>query len=671
MKSKLTPLFAKFAADDIKDHFSADSNAYIGIGRSLSFGSSAANVEEISFTTNKINELYRNMVAMKKIAAADMQVVVARRDWEANVVYDAYEDDVDLYTFEDFVDLGTANANVDTTLTGTVSVSSFGQPLVTGSNTEFTKYIFVGDQIRVNSETKTVLQINNNTSLIVNSNFTYANTGANPVLVGNGTIVVANSANFIGNVFAGNVIIIQDVAREVVAVRSNEVISLNSNLSISVSNTTVLRKDNTYPLYANNFYVRNDRDQVFKCLFNNNAANSTIQPTVDIDGQLPENPSILTADGYRWKYLYTIAPGLKQKFFTTAWMPIANDNAVVASTAEGRIDIINVLWGGSGHLGGGNSNTARILSITNTDGANANLSCRVSNGVITGVTILNGGNNYTIGTVTVIDTDKLGFSTFGGTVNAFGTIIDANTSNVQTNVFTGNVFTNDIITINNESRNVVTVTNGTQITVNSAFTYMANDQIMSIERSNALFDIEFSPPNGHGFFPARELGARSLMISLELEENENSTLPVSDATNTFDFNQISIVDDPLIANGASYANNTNYRVSTRVLVSDPGISNFINDETVFVGSSLGTAKMVANVAHWSPADNFLYINNITGPFLTSDLIRGQNSGTVATVLEIANSEIRLYSGEVLYIENRQNIIRDEDQIEQIKIVLTF
>jgi hypothetical protein len=81
--------------------------------------------------------------------------------------------------------------------------------------------------------------------------------------------------------------------------------------------------------------------------------------------------------------------------------------------------------------------------------------------------------------------------------------------------------------------------------------------------------------------------------------------------------------------------------------------------------------MVANVAHWSPADNFLYINNITGPFLTSDLIRGQNSGTVATALEIANSEIRLYSGEVLYIENRQNIIRDEDQIEQIKIVLTF
>ena len=669
MKSKLTPLFAKFTADDIKDHFSADSNAYIGIGRSLSFGSSAANVEEISFTTNKINELYRNMVAMKKIAAADMQVVIARRDWAADVVYDAYEDDVDLYQFEDFVDIGTANSNANTIISGTVNIAASN--IVTGNGTVFEQFVFAGDQIVVNSAIVRVLSVPSNTTIVVNSVFANTNTDGTLTLLNNNRIIVANSANFIGNVSLGNVIVIGEEAREVVAVRSNEVISVNANLTYSNSNTTVYRRDNTYPLYANNFYVRNSRDQVFKCLFNNNRANSTTEPTVDIDGQLPENPSILTSDGYRWKYLYTIAPGLKQKFFTTAWMPVANDNAVVASTAEGRIDIINVLWGGSGHLGGGNSNTARILSVTNTDGANANLSCRVSNGVITGVTILNGGNNYTTGIVTVADTDKLGLTTLGGTVNAFGTTITANTSNPQTNVFTGNVFTNDIVTINNESRNVVTVTNATSITVNSAFTYMANTQVMTIQRSDASFDIEFSPSDGHGFFPARELGARSLMVTVEFDGDENSTLPVSDATNSFDFNQISIVDDPIIANGAFYANGTNYRISTRVLVSDPGISNFIDDETVFVGSSLGTATMVANVAHWSPSDNYLYINNITGPFSASDLIRGQNSGTIATVLEIANSEIKLYSGDVLYVENRQNIVRDEDQIEQLKIVLTF
>ena len=667
MKSKLTPFFAKFTADDIKSHFSSDANVYLGIGRSLEFGSSSSNLSEILFTTNKINELYRNLVAMKKIQAADMQVVVARRDWAANIVYDAYEDDVDLYSFEDFVALGTVNANSNTIITGTVNIAASN--LVSGVGTTFEQFIFAGDKIVVNAETKTVISVPSNTTIVVNSNFANTNTGGTLTLLGNGQLIVANSANFIGNVAPGNTILIGEDTKEVIALRSNKVISVNSNLTYSNANTLIYRKDNTYPQYANNFYVRNTRDQVFKCLLNNERANSTIEPTVDIDGQLPENPFILTSDGYKWKYLYTIAPGLKQQFFTNSWMPVANDSAVIAATAEGRIDIVNVLWGGSGHLGGGNSNTSRILSVTNTDGANANLLCQVSNGVITGVTILNGGNNYTTGVITVTDIEKLGNTTLQGTVNVSGTVVSGNVSN--TTYFLGNVFVNDLITVNNQTRNVVSVISNTQLSVNSAFTYSTNSAIATIQRSNAAFDIEFSPPGGHGFFPARELGARSLMISTELDGDQNSTLPVSDNLNIFDFNQISIIDDPVIANGAFLANGNNYRIATRVLLSDPGISNYINDETVFVGSSLSSATFVANVSHWSASDNYLYINNITGTFSPSQLIRGATSGTVATVLEIANSQIKLYSGEVLYIEHRQNVVRDEDQIEQVKIVLTF
>ena len=667
MKSKLTPLFSKFTADDIKDHFSSDANVYLGIGRSLQFGSSSSNIGEISFTTNKINDLYRNLVGVKKIAAADMQVVIARRDWAADVVYDAYEDDVDLYSFEDFFNIGTANSNANTIISGTVNIAASN--IVTGNGTVFEQFVFAGDEIVVNSAIARVLSVPSNTTIVVNSAFANTNTDGTLALLRNNRVIVANSANFIGNVALGNVIVIGEEAREVVAIRSNKVISVNANLTYSNSNTSIYRRDNTYPLYANNFYVRNTRDQVFKCLFNNQDANSSIEPMVDIDGQLPENPFIETSDGYKWKYLYTIAPGLKQQFFTNSWMPVANDNAVVAATAEGRIDIVNVLWGGSGHLGGGSSNTARILSVTNTDGANANLSCRVSNGVITGVTILNGGNSYTSGTVTVSDTEKLGNTTLQGTVNVSGTSISGNLSN--TTYFVGNVFVNDLITVNNETRNVVSIISNTSLTVNTAFTYSSSDGIATIQRSNAVFDIEFSPQGGHGLYPARELGARSLMISSELDGDLNSTLPVSDNLNTFDFNQISVIQNPLIANGSFIANGNNYRVTTRLLVSDPGISNFINDETVYVGSSLSGASFVANVSHWSASDNYLYINNLTGSLSPSQLLRGISSGTVSTVLEISNSEIKLYSGEVLYVEHRQNVVRDEDQIEQVKIILTF
>lgn len=669
MKSKITPLFAKFIADDVKDHFSLDANVFVGVGRSLAFGASAANVEEVTFTTNKINELYNNMVGMKKISAADMQVVLARRDWASGIVYDAYEDDVELYNFDKFTNIGTGNSNADTILTGAANINSTN--VVVGNGTSFTTFVFPGDELVIDSQTKTVSHVTNNQYLVVTSAFGTTATDRPITLKSNTKKIVGNSATFSSSVATGNTIVVGIDEREVVAVLSNKVIAVNSDLTYSNSNVSIIRKDNTYPLFANNFYVRNSRDQVFKCLFNNSGTNSTIEPTIDIDGQLPENAFITTGDGYKWKYMYTIPPGLKQKFFTDTWMPVANDFAVVEASRDGRIDIINVLWGGSGYLGGGNSNTSAILFVTNTDGSNANLVARVTNGSIQSVTILNGGNNYTRGIVTVVDTSRLGNTTLVGTVNVSGTVVSGNLSN--TTYFLGNVFTNDLITISGQTRNVVTVTNSTHLTVNSSLN-TASDQIATIQRSDAIFDIEFSPPGGHGHFPAEELGARALMITMELDGEEtagNPTIPVSDALNTFDFNQISIVQNPLIANLAYTANLNNYRISDKLFVSDPGTTNFIDDETVFIGSSLAAATMVANVAHWDAEDNYLYINNITGTYTASQLIRGANSGAITSILEISGSQIKKYSGDVLYISNRKNVTRSQNQIEQIKIVLTF
>ena len=455
------------------------------------------------------------------------------------------------------------------------------------------------------------------------------------------------------------------------AIRSNKVLILNSNSKLTVSNSTIRRTDNTYPYRANNFYVRNTRDQVFKCLFNANTANSTIEPTIDIDGQLPENPFISTADGYKWKYMYTIPPGLKQKFFNRDWMPVVSDGSVTAAATDGRLDIVNVLWGGSGYINGGNSNTSGIVSVTRTDGVGANLVARIANGNITSVTVLTGGNNYTTGTITITDPNRLPDIVLGGTVNISGTVVVANTSNTSNQTFTGNVFVNDIITVNGESRNVVTVTNATHLTVNTGFTYATNTQVALIARSNAQFDLQFSPYGGHGSNPLEELGCHTLMMCVEIEDTENETIPMSDSTNTFDFNQIGILVNPNIANGAYIANGTNYRTSTRLTVSNPSSVNFSDDETVYIGSSLETATAIANVAHWSAGDNYLYINNITGAFEALQTIKGSTSGASVPILQIANSDIELFSGDLIYTENKQNMIRKNNQIDQIKVILSF
>ena len=666
-KSLLTETFSNLLATDVKSLLSSSSNTFLAIGRSTNFGSDEINVENAIYTTVYRNQLYKNFVALKKISPSDIQKVIPRVDWTSGNLYDAYDDMIEIYNYQDFKNLGTANANANTTLTGTVNIAA-GNTVV-GTGTSFTSYIFAGDQISVNSAVKTVLYVANNNYLVVNSNFANTNTGGSITLIGNSNIIVANTAHFVGNVQAGNVIVIGEEAKEVVALRSDKVIAVNTSLTYSNSNVTISRQDNTFALFANTFYVRNTRDQVFKCLYNNGQANSTIEPTIDIDGQLPENAFILTSDGYKWKYMYTIPPGLKQKFFTKNWMPVTSDAAVTAAAVDGRIDIINVLWGGSGYLTGGNSNSAPILSITNTDGAGANLVAKVTNGVITSVAILSGGNSYTSGTVTTTDPTQLGNTTLTGTINVAGTVIAGNLSN--TTYFVGNVFVNDILTINGESRNVVSVINNTSLTINTAFNYAVTDGIGLIQRSPAQFDISYAPQGGHGSSPEKELGARDLMISVELSSDENSTLPVSDVINNYHFNQITVVSEPLIANSAWNANNDNYRVSTRLTVSDTGITNFIDDETVYIGSTLSSATMVANVVHWDTDNNYLYINNITGPIGGSQILKSVDSGVVTPILEISSSEIKLYSGDVLYIENRKNVVRDKDQIEQVKIVLTF
>jgi len=666
MKSLLTPLFSNFLINDIKDHFINDANTFIFVGRSLDFGSNSANIPDIIWTTNERNQVYRNMVGAKKIQLADVQPVVSRVDWAVNTKYDSYEDNIELSSYIDYFNIGTANANANTVLAGSANIA--GSNVLVGNGTSFLTFVFPGDLISVNSSIKSVVSVTNNDHLIVNSAFANVNTGASITKIANARIVIANSASFIGNVETGNVIVIGEDTREVIAILSNKVISLNANLTYSNSNVTISRKDNTFPFTANTFYVRNTRDQVFKCLFNNSYANSTIEPTIDIDGQLPENAFIQTADGYKWKYLYTIPPGLKQKFFTNKWMPVVSDPAVTAAATDGRIDIVNVLWGGSGYVQGGNSNTAAILSVTGTDGAGANLYAKVVNGSIESVTILNGGNNYTRGTVVVNDLDRLGTLQLAGTVNVSGAVVTGNASNLT--YFVGNVKTNDIITVDGESRNVVTVVNSTYLTVNTAFSNM-NSQIAVVTRSNAVFDIQIGPHGGHGSDPVTELRAHSLMITVELNDTENDTIPISDSTNTFDFNQVGILQDPLVANGAFFANDTNYRLSTRLLIADPGITNFRDDETVYLGSEIEVATAVANVAHWSPGDNYLYINNITGTFTAQQIIKGVTSGASVPILEIANSDIRTFSGDVIYAENRTNVVRKDNQIDQIKIVLSF
>lgn len=162
--------------------------------------------------------------------------------------------------------------------------------------------------------------------------------------------------------------------------------------------------------YDNKFYVRNTKDQVFKCLFNNSNANSTIMPEIDIGGQLPENPYVEMGDGYRWKYMYKIPSGLKERFFTSDYMPVVVEQNITNSAYNGRIDIIKIVTAGAGFNANVNNNFYNILTVKG-DGTGANIRANVltsaaNGGNIVGYTVISGGNNYTRATISIVDNNK-------------------------------------------------------------------------------------------------------------------------------------------------------------------------------------------------------------------------------------------------------------------------
>jgi hypothetical protein len=68
--------------------------------------------------------------------------------------------------------------------------------------------------------------------------------------------------------------------------------------------------------YDSQFYVLTDDNHVYKCLFNNRGAASTVKPTGT------STSTISTADGYRWKFMYDVSNADVLKFVTPAYIPV-------------------------------------------------------------------------------------------------------------------------------------------------------------------------------------------------------------------------------------------------------------------------------------------------------------------------------------------------------------
>ena len=153
---------------------------------------------------------------------------------------------------------------------------------------------------------------------------------------------------------------------------------------ITGTTTTQSSYSGATSLYDATFYVMSSAYNVYKCLDNNSNAASTTEPT-------GTSTSVLTtADGYKWKYMYTLSATQQSNFLSTDFMAVSTNATVSAAAVDGAVRIVKIKSTGSG----GTTGTFTGIAIRG-DGSSGTVSVTVSGGVITAVTVTNVGSGYT------------------------------------------------------------------------------------------------------------------------------------------------------------------------------------------------------------------------------------------------------------------------------------
>lgn len=384
-------------------------------------------------------------------------------------------------------------------------------------------------------------------------------------------------------------------------------------------------------LYDSDFYVVNSQYQVYKCIYNGtspsdpNGKPSTIEPTGT------STSIITTADGYRWKYLYTIPVASVLKFFSNDYMPVFINDAVKTNAVAGEIDTVAIQSAGAGY----NNGTYDNVPI-NGDGVGGRVSIVVDGGRIISATVTSGGTNYTFG--------KLNIDTITGIGTGTGAIVDV----------------------------VIPPPNG-----------HGYDPVIELGGYRVMINAKLSYDEGAGDFPIdndyRRIGLVTNPKKFGTEELV-SELTVS-ATKSIIFSptfQGNYVPDEIITQ-TRVVGGTNVTARGRVISWNPitkvlkyyqnstdgifpeivGTLNEFDGSNAINGATSGAAGQ--------PDINFPLIPNSSSRTINNteyDLGMKFNNG-------YAKPEIKSNSGQVVYIDNRRSISRANDQVEDIKIVIEF
>jgi hypothetical protein len=378
---------------------------------------------------------------------------------------------------------------------------------------------------------------------------------------------------------------------------------------ITGTTTTQTANSGATTLFDATFYVLTAARNVYKCLDNNDNAVSTSEPT-------GTSTSILTtADGYKWKYMYSLTATQQANFLSTDFMAVTTDATVSAAAVNGSVNTVKIKSAGSG----GTNGTFTNIPIRG-DGTGGTISATISGGILTSVSITNAGTGYTIAYVRNTDIVTAGatglissevdviISPKGG--HGFDAVSELGGFFVMLNVSlegTETANTGDF-TAENDFRRIVLISNP-----------FSSGSAASATTLRATKAVRFAVSPTPGTF------------SIDEEINQTSTGAVGKVVEWDATNRIL------------------HYIQTRF--NDEGIDSSAN-RTAFSGANVITGQT----------------SGATG---TPSATASETADQITFTNGYKDTELDRHKGDVLYIENRAPITRASDQTENIKLVIEF
>ena len=162
------------------------------------------------------------------------------------------------------------------------------------------------------------------------------------------------------------------------------------------------------------------------------------------------------------------------------------------------------------------------------------------------------------------------------------------------------------------------------------------------------------------------------MVNSRLEYGESGNF-----TTNNDFRKVGLVAQPLYANG-DVATATTIDQCITVTVQSWNSTAFAEDELVTGSASAATGKVVdfknnttlRMVDVTMGANTTTGYDSIAGSFQVNETITGAG-GASANTNGITGGDLKKFSGDILYIENRAPVTRADDQIEDVKLIIEF